>query len=346
MAKKIFWIVAVLMSLILVACGGEDYPASEAPAEDFAYEMEEVMEYEEVAEEAMDEEMLDVEYEAEREVALNDDTAITADSQSRTSSTTTKRLIIKEGFLELLTENTENIVKEVSNLAAATGGFILEQRVWESNGYGYATIKLSVPVTEFERSMNVLRELGEVTQDAATGQDVTDEYVDLESRLGNLRATQERLRGFLEDATKVEDVLEINEELTKVEEELSLILGRMNYLADRAAFSSITLTINPIIPTATQMPTATPTPVPQWEPGNTARDAAASLQTAGQNTADFLIWNIIACGPWLLLLGFFGYLALITVRRYAGDNAQILPQRPRPNRPEQPTEPAEEDSAA
>jgi hypothetical protein len=108
----------------------------------------------------------------------------------------------------------------------------------------------------------------------------------------------------------------LNEELKQVEEEIAVIQGRINFLQDRSAFSTIDLTINPWIPTPTATATATATPTPTatplptaevWRPGDTARVAAVQLQDSAQNTADFAIYNGIVCGPWLLLLFLLAY---------------------------------------
>jgi hypothetical protein len=89
----------------------------------------------------------------------------------------------------------------------------------------------------------------------------------------------------------------------------------MTYLADRAAVSTINLTINPIIPTATPThtptatPTHTPTPLPtadDWLPGDTAKTAFVALENTSTDAADFAIYNGIVCGPWLVLFGIVG----------------------------------------
>jgi hypothetical protein len=161
-----------------------------------------------------------------------------------------------------------------------------------------------------------MRTFGQVTDESASGQDVTDEYVDLNSRLTNLLATQERLRSFLGEANKVSEILDINEELKEVEEELEIIQGRMTFLVDRAAVSTIDLTIVPLIPTptptatptATPTPTSTPLPTPEtWRPGDTAHTALVDLRNTSQTAADYTIYNGITCGPWLLLMGVAGY---------------------------------------
>lgn len=263
-------------------------------------------------------------------VVTDSDEVIVANDEAREGApagqarlNTTERLIIKTGQLGVTVEDTHEAVDETTDVIVGVGGYIVSQNVWESGGYHYAQMTLGVPVATFEQSMQALSQLGMVTQESATGQDVTEEFVDLESRLGNLLATQERLRSFLEEAENVEEILAVNEELSEIEEELEVIQGRMNYLADRAAFSTITLDLNPLIPTATPSPTPTATPLPtpeSWRPGDTAQLAAVQLQESAQNTADFAIYSSIAAGPWLVLIGMFGFAGSRLWRRRRSGN--------------------------
>jgi hypothetical protein len=221
-----------------------------------------------------------------------------------------QRRIIKDGQMVLTVEDTETAVTKATDLTIQLDGYIISQQVWDDErGYRFATMKVGVPVSRFEGALQAFRELGSVNNESASGEDVTDQYVDLQSRLYNLVATRDRLRTFLEAATSIEEALQINEELKIVEEEIAVIQGRLNFLSDRAAFSTISLTLNPWLPTAT--PTATPsaTPIPTaqaWHPANTAQLAAIELQESAQQKADFGIYYGIVCGPWLLFLGLLG----------------------------------------
>ncbi len=212
----------------------------------------------------------------------------------------TQRLIIKTGELQLTVDDTAVAVANTTDIIVGVDGYIVSQRVWEIDGLKYASMQLGVPVSEFERVLTLMRRLGEVTVDVASGQDVTDEFVDLSSRLGNLQATQTRLREFLNDAQNVEEILAVNAELSRVEGELEVIQGRINYLADRAAFSTITVSLNPIIPTPTPYPTSTP---PAWNPLGVASNATEDLINTTQNTIDLAVYATIFCGPWVLIAG-------------------------------------------
>lgn len=150
------------------------------------------------------------------------------------------RLIIKNAELKLLVQNTDVAIDRVCQIAADTGGYIISTRVrydeWLGENYKFASITLGVPVDQFELAMRRLRGLAiRVVDEHASGQDVTDEYVDLQSRLDNLKATRDRIRQFLEQAKTVEESLRVNEELAVIEEQIEQVQGRMHYLFDRAA---------------------------------------------------------------------------------------------------------------
>jgi len=239
------------------------------------------------------------------------------------------RLIVKDAELELLVTDTEIAIDRTTQIAADCAGYIISSRVWYEEwlgeNYKHASITLGVPVDQFERAMRRLRGLAlRVVDETASGQDVTDEYVDLQSRLGNLEATRDRMREFLDQAQSIEESLRINEELAAIEEQIEEVQGRMNYLFDRSAYSTITIQIDPdlpqptpaptLTPSPTPTPTPTPTPVPPWTPSQTARQAGSTLRVilrvVTRLVTEIAIWLGIVVLPllgppvlfvWLLL---------------------------------------------
>jgi len=211
-------------------------------------------------------------------------------------------LIIKTADIKLLVEDTDNAIERTTQVVGDTGGYIVSSRIWyqghyDGKNYKYATITMGVPVNQFERAMNRLRGLAvEVLDENASGEDVTDQYVDLESQLANLEATRERIKSFLDEAKTVDEALRINQQLTEVEQQIEQIKGRMNYLEDRSAFSTITVNIEPKLPDLEP----TPTPVPEkWNPGKTFDRAKDTIIEAYQGIIDLLIWVAIVVLPLL-----------------------------------------------
>jgi hypothetical protein len=228
------------------------------------------------------------------------------------------RLIVKNADLQLTVEDTDVAIDRLTQVVGDVGGYIISSRVWYqarlSIDYKYASITLGVPVDQFETAMRRLRDLAlTVDDERAGGQDVTDEYVDLQSRLRNLEATRDRIRAFLDQAQTVEEALRVNEELKTVEDEIETVQGRMNYLFDRSSYSTITVELSPALPELPVTPTPTPAPAPEpWSAGRVAENASKTLASILRALAELAIWFGIVVLPIVLppvaLIVFIRYL--------------------------------------
>ena len=201
------------------------------------------------------------------------------------------RKVVKTADLGLRSDEVRQSAARAQQVAATAGGTVLSSQVYRSDDSVTADLVLSVPSEEFERVLDELRSLGEkVTTDSISGQDVTEEYVDLKSRERNLRATEESLLRLYDRAENVEEALSIQRELTTVRGEIEMVQGRIKYLDQHAAYSQITLDIQPF--------TSPPPPQPSWEPGDVvARAWGASLEVL-QTIATAVI-SALVFGWWL-----------------------------------------------
>ncbi len=207
-------------------------------------------------------------------------------------------LIIKQGQVRLLVKNTDQAIDRLTQIVSDTHGYIISNRIWYeqagAESYKYATYTIGVPVDAFETALRRLRSLAvKVVDETASGQDVSEEYTDLESRLRNLEATRDRIRSFLAQAQSVEESLRINNELAAIEAQIEQVQGRMRYLSSRAAYSTITIQFDPELPAA-PTPTPTPEPVPYtWDPGQTFQQASGIAIKAGQAVVDLFIYLVV-----------------------------------------------------
>lgn len=205
------------------------------------------------------------------------------------------RMIIKNGEMSLLVANTDRAIDQVTGVAVDSGGYIVSAKTWVQDGFKYATINMGVPSDQFEAVQRQLRTLAiEVLVDTSSGQDVSDEYVDLQSRLTNLEATRARIREFLDKATKVDEALQVNAQLSDIEGQIEQVKGRMQYLKDRAAYSTILVNIEQQRPTPTPTPTATPI---AWNPGRTLNQAGDALGGVLRGLGDLAIWFGVVALP-------------------------------------------------
>jgi hypothetical protein len=216
-------------------------------------------------------------------------------------------MIVKNGDIKLLVKDTATALDGVTQIVSDTQGYVVSSRVWYQSSYGkqyeYATVTIGVPVDQFDSAVLRLGHLAEqVTDLTETGQDVTDQYVDLQSQLTNLEATRDRIKTFLTQAQTVDDALKINQQLSDVEAQIEQIQGKMNYLSGKSAYSTISVELDPdlppVIPTAT--PTATPMPIEAlgpWDPGRTTQAASQTLVSAYRVIVDVLIWIFVVVVP-------------------------------------------------
>jgi hypothetical protein len=195
-----------------------------------------------------------------------------------------EQLIIRTGNMSVVVMDTEASMAALTALVNERGGWIVTSSLYQSGQAKAGTITVRIPAAEFDNLMTAVRELSiEVTRETAEGQNVTEEYVDLSARLQNLQATADRVRSFLDEAETVEDALNVNRELSRLEGEIEAMTGRLQYLSQSAAYSTLTVNMTPDA-------LAQPFEVAGWRPQGIARDAAQALVAAMQGLASILIW--------------------------------------------------------
>ncbi len=217
------------------------------------------------------------------------------------------RKIIKDAQLSLEVPSVQLALSRISGAVAQVGGYTLETNTsYSQQNTQQAFIKVAVPVDQFEATLQRMREAaGRVISEQATGVDATQEFVDVQSQIANLEATQARIREFLDQATTVEEALQVNAQLTEIEGQISQYKGRLQFLAQRAAYSTITVQLQEpplptVTPSPTPSPTPTPTPTPFWNPSRTATQATSTLTTIIQAIMTVAIWLLIVVLPLAL----------------------------------------------
>ncbi|MGH2653566.1 MAG: DUF4349 domain-containing protein [Actinomycetota bacterium] len=133
-------------------------------------------------------------------------------------------------------------MSSATSVAARYQGFVVST----STGGAEArrgTIVLRVPAERFEDAMNDLRGLGEVQRQRVTGEDVGQEFVDLEARLRHLDAQEQVMLGLFDEAATVADTIRIQNELSGIQLQIEEIEGRLRYLRDQTSLSTISVTL-------------------------------------------------------------------------------------------------------
>jgi len=191
-------------------------------------------------------------------------------------------------------------------LAQAAG----EQINQQSDGTYTVALTFAVSAAKYEAVKTYLSSFaatfpaykGKLTSENETVQNVTTQYVDLQSRLKNLRTEQQRLLQLLSQAQNLSDTLTIQDKLTDVEGQIEQIEGQINQLDSQTAYSTVTVNLASTTPPPTPTP---PAPAPPWKPGDIFAAAASALLSILQVVVDILIWVAVFAIFWLPALASF-----------------------------------------
>jgi hypothetical protein len=163
------------------------------------------------------------------------------------------RAVIYEATLEVEDDDPEGVAEAAWDLAESFGGFVTADERDRSGGagpgadeagYSSAHLVLRIPSEQFTEAMDGLVELGERERHrSVTTEDVTEATVDLASHIATKRASVERVRGLLAEATSVDAILELESDLAQREGELASLESQLENLRDRVALSTIDFTV-------------------------------------------------------------------------------------------------------
>lgn len=208
----------------------------------------------------------------------------------------TPRMIIRNADMTLVVTNTQSKLDEIAKIASDYKGFIVSQSTSQYASDIQAQVTLRVEASQLDAALARIRKLAvEVRNENVRGDDVTAEFVDLQSQLKNLEAAEAQLQKIMESAEKTEDVMAVFNQLTQVRGQIDQIKGRMKFLSESAAMSAINLTLLPDTPSQ-------PVEVAGWRPEGVAKNAIEALVSALQGLVNLGIWLVIFVLPILLLL--------------------------------------------
>lgn len=236
---------------------------------------------------------------------VSNDMALTEESVALPSSPNS-RMIIKSGSLSLLVTHVSDAAKKIADYATSREGFVVSSYIAEEEyrtGAPYGTVTIRVPATSFDAAMQELRQFGEVKSEQVNGQDVTEEFTDLEAQLKNLKATEEQFLSILKQATRIEDILAVQRELTYIRGQIEHLEGRMKYLRESAELSAITvhLSTDPqALPIVDQKD--------NWKPIGEFKEALRSLVDLGKAFVNGIIWLLVFAPVWLIIIAVIWWL--------------------------------------
>jgi hypothetical protein len=240
-------------------------------------------------------------------VSLND--AVKSDS----TTAAMERKIIRDAELTMEVPSTTETQRAVTSIAESHSGFVVtsEAKQREATEPAKRTLDIKlvvrVPSNQFGAALNEIEGLAtNLTQRNVNGQDVTEEFIDLEARLKTQKALETQFLEIMRQANKVADALEVQRQIADVRTEIEKLEGRRRFLESRTSLSSITVNI--------QSPT--PIVVSTSGFGRSVREAVSESIEVASGIVLFLVRFVIVMVPiFALLILPAGLVARFFIRR-------------------------------
>jgi hypothetical protein len=238
------------------------------------------------------------------------------------------RLVIKNADLTIAVADPLSAMTAVMNLANTMGGFVVSSKSYKTqskdgSSLPQATVSVRVPAAKLDDALAAIHKLvadpkTDIQSENISGQDVTADYVDLQSRLTSLQATETKLNNIMDSATKTEDVLTVFNQISSINQQIEQVKGQIKYYEDSSAMSIINVQL-------LALAGVNPISIGGWQPVGVVRDAFQALINVGQGLLVALIWLVIFFVPIFLVFFFPGrWIWRAYKRRQARGYAQPL----------------------
>lgn len=238
-----------------------------------------------------------------------------------------ERIVIKNASLSIAVENPAENLGAVTKLADELGGFVVSSNLYKTTlpsglEVPQANITIRVPAERLDEALTRIKSgAGEILGETVSGQDVTREYTDLQSRLKNLEEAEAQLQAIMDEAFRTEDVINVFNQLTYYREQIEIVRGQIQYYESSAAFSAITVDI--LADAAVQ-----PLTIGTWEPSGVAREAIQALINTLQGIADATIWLVLYILPVAIFLFIPLGLAWLGIKRWRKSRRTAVVETP------------------
>ena len=204
------------------------------------------------------------------------------------------RMVIKESTMSLVVKDVADSIKNIQAIAEKSGGYLINSHLSKPQESGSGSISVRVPETKLTDTLIEFRQAGlRVVDEYISGNDVTDQYVDLEARLLTLNKTKAKFEQILDQAVQVQDLLNVQRELVNLQQQIDSVKGQQQYLSQSAKLSKVTVYLS------TDEFSLPYSPADPWRPDVIFKLAVRSLVSNLRNLGSALIWITVYSPVWI-----------------------------------------------
>lgn len=207
------------------------------------------------------------------------------------------QMVIQTADINVTVPSARDALIAARRIATGLGGFVeSSSHSQQQQGLPYAHLGIRVPAKQFEGALDQLGALGEVVTLNTSGQDVTEQVVDVQARIKTMKAEEEQYRLILSRANKIGEILEVKSRLDQVRQEIESLQARYQYLSSQASYSTITATFS-------EKQTLDKPEAPKDWANDSWTNAVRGLTAVGRWLGEWAIRLFVFAPIWLPILG-------------------------------------------
>jgi len=216
-----------------------------------------------------------------------------------------QRMVIQSSNLSLLVKDVSKAVQEIREVTESAGGYMVESNVTRPEEGGNGTITVRVPEGKLNENLRAFKSMAvKVVSENLKGRDVTDQYVDNQTRLEILERNKARFEEIMENAVEIDEIMRVQREIFSLQSQIDSLKGQQNYLEKNAQMVKVSIFLST---DEVSLPYA---PTNAWRPEVIFKQAVRSVVRFAQGLGSFAIWVGVYAVIWVPIL-----LLIILVRK-------------------------------
>ncbi len=210
-----------------------------------------------------------------------------------------ERKVIQNAVLALSVSDVSQVIDRIMEIAEENRGYTVNSNLSRGHDWVRGEVSVKVPSPLMNTVVEAIADLGELRDKSISTQDVTEEYYDSQTRLSVLNKKEERLLDLMDQAKTIEEIIQIENELTRIRTDIEVLQGRIQYLNNATGYSSISVSLN--------QTSAAKVEVPAGVLGKAGQSFIDSTNALAEFLSSFFI-TLVALIPWAFLLLVVGWL--------------------------------------
>lgn len=223
-----------------------------------------------------------------------------------------QRMVVQNTTLSMQVKDVSSVLKSIESISEVEGGYMVNKGESKPEGAASGHISIRVLTEKREEALDKIRALGvKVVNEEVFGNDITDEYVDLETRIANLEKVKAKMNAILDQANQVQDLVQVQTQINSIQSQIDSLKGQQKYMEQTAKLTLITVTLS------TDELALPFTPDNAWRPGVVFKTALRSMIGSIRSIANALIWIAVYL-PVILIVGVILFFLNKLYKKYSG----------------------------